>query len=348
MIEELFKKKIKELEDFRGNNNELITYFIPYDKDIDDARRKISNEISESENIKSKQTRKSVKSSLSHILNKLKWFKETPNNGMVVFVGETDDGRISEFIEPPKPLEISNYRCGSTFNIEPLKGMFQSNVSCGLAVISRGEACIGKYNGYNITDVEHIESDVPSKHKKGGFSQQRFERLNEEMTENFFNDVGDKMRRKFSDNENIIIGGHGKTKDDFAKKLRNDFNIIDKHGTNYSDESGLKELLDKAEDTLEKLEIADERKLVKKFMRMLKSEPYLVEYGEDKVKTSLMVGAVSDLLISEDLESDKILELKSSVEEKGGDAHIISTESPKGKIFRDTFGGIGAILRYSY
>jgi len=348
MKKKIFKKKINELKSYKGKNNELITYLIPSNKHMDDARKHIGSEIAETENIKSKQTRKSVKSSLKHIRNGLKQVQQTPKNGLAVFVGETDDKRVSEFIEPPKPLKTSDYRCGSRFHTQELEEMLTTGPKCGLIVISRGEASLGVFDGKNISNTNYMESGVPSKHKKGGFSQQRFERLNEQAKENFFKKVSKKANTTFKKIDKVIVGGHGKTKDDFIKSndLDHKIKVIGKYSTNYTDESGLKELVDKAKDTLNKMELSEERELVNEFMKKIKTNEGLVAYGDEKVNTMIQRGAVDTLLISEDFDIDKIENLKDSVENMGGKVKIISTESNKGDIFLNTFGGIGAFLRY--
>jgi len=348
MDETHFKKKLKELEDVKGKTNELITYLIPPDKHMDEARRHVESEIAETKNIKSKQTRKSVTSSLKHIRNQLKHIKETPDHGLIIFVGETEEGRVSEFIEPPKPLNTSDYRCGSKFHTEKMEELLGTGTRCGLIVISRGEASMGVFDGKNVTKINHLESNVPSKHKRGGFSQQRFERLNEEAKEKFFKKVSQEANRIFEDINKVIIGGHGKTKDDFIKDnhLSHEIKIIDSFSTNYSDESGLEELVDKARDVLDEMELMEERNLVNDFMKKIKTDDGLVAYGNEEVKTMIERGAVDTLLVSEDLDIDKIEGLSESVKKMGGDVKMISTESEKGEIFKNTFAGIGAFLRY--
>jgi len=346
MDEHIFKKKIKELEDCRGANNELVSYYVT--GNLQDARSHIQSEIAETENIKDKGTRKNVKKALKHISGNLKWIEEIPPYGLVIFVGETNDGFISEFIEPPKPLEFSDYKCGSNFYIEPLQGLLDDDKEVGLIVVSRGEAAIGVYNGKTIVESKYIKSQVPSKHKAGGFSQQRFERDTERAKNEFFDILSEQANALFDDIDGVILGGHGKTKDDFKKdnELRYDLEIIDVYSTNYTDESGLNELVDKAQRTFDELEMAEEKSLVDEFMRGIK-EGSNVEYGESKVRTAINVGAVDKLLISDDYTIDDIEEFKELVQGQGGEVKIISTDSDKGKIFNDTFG-IGAFLRFRY
>jgi len=350
MEKEIFKKKLKELKKYRGSNNELVSYYIPHNKSINYARSHIENEVAETENIKSKHTRKNVKKALKHIKNNLKWLNEIPDYGLIIFVGETEEQFVSEFIEPPEPLDISDYKCGSKFYTEPIDEFLDDKEEVGLIVVSRGEATLGVFNGKNISRTKYIESQVPSKHQAGGFSQQRFERDTERAKNEFFKEVSKEANRVFEGIDKVILGGHGKTKDDFRKdnKLRHDLEIADSFSTNYTDESGLEELVDKAKSTLDEMEMIEERKMVDKFMEMIKTDEGLVEYGEDEIRTMINVGAVDKLMISDDHSVEKIEEFKELVEQKGGEIEVISTDSNKGKIFSNTFNGLGAFLRFRY
>ena len=66
----LFRKKINELKNIRGQHTELISLYIPPERRISEVMAKLRDEYSQSSNIKSKQTRK--KCTLCNRINNVK------------------------------------------------------------------------------------------------------------------------------------------------------------------------------------------------------------------------------------------------------------------------------------
>lgn len=313
-----FKKALKDIKDLKGRGTELISLYVPPDKQISDVASYLREEMSESSNIKSKNTKKHVQSALKSILAKLKYFKEPPENGVIFFVGHISakgdqTEMISESIEPPRPVETFIYRCDSEFYVEPLRAMMGEKKKYGLIVVDRSEATIGMLNGNRIESLKNTQSMIPSKHSKGGQSAQRFERLIEEAAKQYFKKVGDKANNILlkEELEGLLIGGPGRTKDEFAEgnflhhELKN--KIISTFNTGYTDEYGLRELVDQARDTLSDLEVMKEKELVKDLMEEIKKpDGGLATYGEQHVKKALMMGAVDTVLISEGIDKTKV------------------------------------------
>ena len=69
----------------------------------------------------------------------------------------------------------------------------------------------------------------------------------------------------------------------------------------YTDESGLYELVDAAQDQLSDLEVTQDKLVMRRFMKELVSDKGLAAYGENEVRHNLELGAVEILLLSEDL-----------------------------------------------
>ncbi len=312
-----FKKAIEEIEDLKGRGTELISLYVPPDKSIPDVSAYLNEEMSESSNIKSKSTRKHVQSALKSISAKLKYFDEAPDNGVVFFVGHVSASgdkteMISKTLEPPQEIESFVYRCDSEFYVEPLKEMVSDRDSYGLIVLDRSEATVGILKGNRVKTLQHIQSLVPSKHSKGGFSQQRFERRIEKAAHDYFKRLADKANGLLleEDVEGILIGGPGRTKDKF---MEGDFlhheldkKIIDTFNTGYTDEYGLKELVENAQDTLSDLEVMKEKKLINELMDEIKNpNAGLATYGEEEVMKALRMGAVETLLVSEGIDKER-------------------------------------------
>ena len=69
----------------------------------------------------------------------------------------------------------------------------------------------------------------------------------------------------------------------------------------YTDESGLYELVDAAQERLLDLEVTQDKLVMRQFMKELVIDKGLAAYGEKEVRHNLELGAVEILLLSEDL-----------------------------------------------
>jgi len=309
-----FKRKLEEIQSMEGRGTELISLYIPPDKQISDVTSYLRNEISQASNIKSKSTRKNVQAAIESILSRLRNLRFPPENGMVLFVGHVsksgDQTQMRQFvIEPPEPLRTYIYRCDSSFHLEHLEDMLVDKKSYGLIVIDRSEFTVGLLQGKKITPVKNVQSLVPSKHGRGGQSARRFERLIEIAAHDYFKKVGDIASEVFLGEEElqgVLVGGPGATKDYFVEKafLHHEIKkkVVDTFDTGYTDEYGLTELVEQATQTLEHLELMHEKKLMKRLMKeIVKPSGGLSAYGEAEVREKLMMGAVEMLLLSDAL-----------------------------------------------
>jgi peptide chain release factor subunit 1 len=273
------------------------------------------DEMGQSANIKSKQTRKNVQSAIAVILESIKLYKQPPENGLVLFVGMIPKGgpgteKMEKYIlEPPEPVVTYWYKCNNEFFVEPLEHMIEERDVYGVAVIDRNEATYATLKGKRETILGHLTSGVPGKHKAGGQSQRRFDRVIEDLAHQFLKRIGDHMNETFlplkDDLKGIIIGGPGFTKKDFYDGDYLQYELKDKVlvivDTSYTGEEGIREVIAKSADDLESLDIMQEKKLVQRFIQELRKDKGLYSYGEDEVRNNLIMGAVDVLLLSEDL-----------------------------------------------
>ena len=393
-----FKRKLEELEQYKGRGTELITLYIPPGKNIADVANQLRSELSQAENIKSKQTRTHVIAGLEAILQRLKMFKKPPEHGMVIVSGVVEingkEKHITEIIIPPEPVPLYKYHCDSKFYLDPLKEMLKDKKLYGLIVLDRREATIGLLRGKRIEVLAYATSMVPGKHRQGGQSSVRFERLRQIAIHEFYKKVGDKATEAFLQYKDellgILIGGPSPTKEEFYKGeyLHHELQkkVIGLFDVGYTDESGLYELVEKAEDALQELDLIREKKLMNRFLKEVVKDG-LAAYGEEEIRKYLALGAVDTLLLSEDLRlervtyrcpmcgaekvvtvrdntkqkvvcekdgmemeevdrKDIVLELSELAEETGAKVEILSTESEEGAMLYNAFGGIAAILRF--
>ncbi len=314
-----FRRSLEEVDKLSGRGTELISLYIPPTRQISDVASYLRNEYSQSSNIKSASTRKNVQAAISSILSRLKNFKQPPENGLVFFVGHrsvgADQTSMVQFVlEPPDPVQTFMYRCDSSFYIEPLHEMLEVKEKYGLIVIDRSEATVGMLNGKRIEPIKNLQSMVPSKHGRGGQSARRFERVIEVAAHEYYKKVAEIVNESFlaeKDLKGIIVGGPGPTKEFFVKSeyLHHELQqkILESFDTGYTDEYGLKELVEKARDTLRSLDLMREKDLIQRlFEEIRKPEGGLAVYGEEQVQSALMMGAVDTLIVSESLRKKRL------------------------------------------
>jgi peptide chain release factor subunit 1 len=314
-----FRRSLEEVRKLSGRGTELISLYIPPSRQISDVSNYLKSEYSQSSNIKSSSTRKNVQAAISSILARLKNFKQPPENGLVFFVGHMTIGAdqtnmVQYVLEPPDPVPTFIYKCDSNFYTEPIESMLEEKETYGLIVIDRGEATIGLLHGKRIIPVKNIPSLVPSKHGRGGQSARRFERLIEIAAHEFYKKVADIANESFLSQKgltSILVGGPGPTKDYFVKGEYLHYElqkkILDTFDVGYTDEYGLKELIEKAREVLRSIDLMREKDLMNKlFQEIRKPDGGLSIYGEEQVRNALLIGAVDTLILSEDIRRLKL------------------------------------------
>ena len=305
------KDLVEELDDFRGRHTELVSVYIPAGYNLNKVTEQINNEKSTANNIKSKTVRKNVLSALERITQHLKLYKQTPENGLVIFSGNISEREgvadIEIFsLEPPEPLKQKLYWCDQKFVLDPLKDMVREKEVYGLIVIDKSEADVGILQGKKVKSLKHLESLVPGKTDKGGWSANRYARIREGLLHDFMKKVGDVASQQFSDLKDlkgVIVGGPGPVKDKFVegKFMRYDFQkkVISVVDTSYTGEYGLEETVNRSEEALQEASVMKEKRLLARFFDELGKDSGLAIYGVKEVAQALKSGSVEVLLLSE-------------------------------------------------
>ena len=311
-----FRRKIDEIAAIRGRATELISLYVSPGKQISDVMGYLRNEYAQSSNIKSRTTRKNVMWAIESLMNRVRAFKEPPARGVAFFVGNKAVGAdksetVTFIVEPPEPLNTYLYRCDSTFFLDPLLSMIHEPDLWGLVVMDRAEVTLGFLKGKRIEPLRNRQSQVPSKHGRGGQSAHRFERMIEHAAHEFFVRCGEIANELFlpkkDDLKGILLGGPGATKEYFYKEGYLHYELQQKvvqplFDVGYTDESGLKELVDKATQTLHGLELTEEKRIIQQLLAEIRrAEQGLAAYGEREVTEALALGAVDTILLSEGL-----------------------------------------------
>jgi peptide chain release factor subunit 1 len=310
-----FKRMLDDLRSKVGRGTELISLYIPHDKQISDVMAQLREENGQAANIKSRVTRLNVQSALDSAMSRVRLINKVPENGVVIFIGSIDIGSnktdmYSLALEPPDPITTYKYHCDSAFLLAPLEEMLADKKTFGLIVLDRREATIGLLKGKQIVPVKHMTSTVPGKQRKGGQSSHRFQQLRLIAIHDFYKRIGESANEAFlpidpKDFEGIIIGGPSPTKEEFVEGefLHHELQkkILDALDVSYTDESGLHELVEAAQERLIDLELTQDKLVMRRFLRELVSDNGLAAYGEKEVRHNLELGSVDTLLLSEDL-----------------------------------------------
>ena len=373
-----FKKDMQEIQNYRGRSTELISVYVPKTKQISDVMAYLRNEQSQASNIKSKTTMKNVQSAIDSIAARLKTYKSPPENGVVIFCGEVpragDQTKMVQYvINPPEPITAFLYRCDSTFFTEPLESMLLDKKCYGLITIDRSEATLGILSGSRIQVLKHFDSLVPSKHHQGGQSSVRFERLIEIAAHEFFKKVADNATEVFLNRPEllgILIGGPGATKEFFVKEeyLHHELRkkvvspLVD---TGYTDESGLRELVQNAQGIITDMQLTQEKVYMQRlFTEIRKADGLLLSDSLKKRRITLECpnGHIHEKTVADadqkfqcpecgqsatvTKDEDLIDDFFNRADAYNTRLQLISGDSEEGDMLLKAFGGVAALLRY--
>ena len=171
----------------------------------------------------------------------------------------------------------------------------------------------------NLRDDKFIDIELPVTRSfiGNGFvlhnSARRYERAREMELTYYFNRVGEHTARVFVNDTKVtglIVGGPGPTKEDFLKGgylhyqlQKNVLAVID---SSYAGREGVRELVEKAADTLQDVRLIEEKKLVQRFLTEVNKPGGLAIYGLPRVLDALQKAIADTVLISDDIETTKI------------------------------------------
>ncbi len=335
----------------------MLSLYIPPGRPISDVMNLLRQELSITDNIKLKRTKDAVQRALTAAMDRLSKIPKVPDTGLVVFCGE--DMQTRDFIcyvfSPPDPVPVFFYRTDKWFHIEFLEEMVEEREAFGILIIERDAATIGLLQGTRLKVLEELEGYVPGKHHKGGQSQRRYDRIIEQLVDEFFKRVAEHAKKHFLPLlekgilKGIIVGGPGYAKQDFVKGDYLEYRLKQKIipqlvDVSYQGEAGLRELVMKAYDIIQGQMYVEALKAVEEFKYHLAKDDGLAVYGEREVLEALKMGALKALIIDEDrIDADRLAE---EAKKYGAKVYFISDDIPEGEWIKKTFGGIVGILRF--
>ena len=310
------RKTLDELSKKSGRGTELITVYIPKGKQLHEIINALQQEQGTADNIKSDLTRTHVVDSLGKVVQRLKLYKKTPERGLVMFCGAlppegggplgSEVVKVWE-IDPPKDLKQYLYRCDDHFHVDILKDMLKDDNLIGFLAIDAKDAGWGLLHGDKIEVLSQTGSGVAGKHRQGGQSAKRFQKLREMELTYYFNRVAETTREYFIDIypiKGLVISGPGPTKEDFINgnyleyRLQN--MIVSTIDSSYSGAEGIREAFSKSSDILSNFRMVEEKKLVEDLFREINSHSGLGSYGLKEIIDYLKNNVVKTLIITDD------------------------------------------------
>ncbi len=312
------RKALDYLSRIQGHGTELISVYIPKSKQLHDVINDLRVEQGTAGNIKSDFTRTHVTDSLGKVITRLKLYKRTPERGLVIFCGALppDGGgpigseTVKAFeIDPPKELKTFLYRCDDHFHTDILKGMLKDDNLIGFLAIDAKDAGWGLLHGDSIEVLSSTGSGVAGKHRQGGQSAKRFEKLREMELSYYYNRVAKITKEFFIDIykiKGLIVSGPGPTKEDFIKggylEYRLQDMIIATQDTSYSGSEGVRESFEKASSILADFRMVEEKMLVERLFKEINSNTGLGAYGLEEIVGLLKRNIADTIIVTDDAE----------------------------------------------
>jgi peptide chain release factor subunit 1 len=310
------RKTLEELSQKSGRGTELISLYVPQGKQLHEVITILREEQGTADNIKSDLTRTHVVDSLSKVVQRLKMYKKTPERGLVMFCGalppEGGGPLGSEVvtvyeIDPPKDLKTFLYRCDDHFHVDILKDMLKDDNLIGFLAIDSKDAGWGLLHGDKIEVLKETGSGVAGKHRQGGQSAKRFQRLREMELTYFFNRVAAITKEYFIDIypiKGLIISGPGPTKEEFINdnylEYRLQDMILDTIDASYSGSEGIREAFAKSAEILSDYRMVEEKKMIEDLFKHINTNTGLGSYGMKEVISYLKNNVVDKLMITDD------------------------------------------------
>ncbi len=222
----------------------------------------------------------------------------------------------------------------------------------GVILLELGKAYLAIIRGTRIGETFDVKGYIMRKHRKGGQSARRFERIREEQKSKFFKKVIRQINESFlplnGDLKRIYFGGNVLTTKDFLRKYKEDidYRLRDKISddiltADLMDEHGVRTLLKQIADLETETKLGIEKKEWDTFLEQLMKDGNVV-YGENEVLAALKNGQVEKVLIQSGIVSREILDL---VKETNIETVEFSDDTESG-IQLAHFGGIVGFLRW--
>lgn len=216
MLEEIDLRKLSEIADTKPSF--ISIYLSAKSEDYERFLKK-----RESECLGALKNEKELKQIFSDNMEKIKEFLGTGKRNHNTKSFAIFSSSSTDFFESYElPMEIANQLIVDTSPyIRPLAMLKEEWESLAIVLLDHSNARMYLMSSAEISDTKNMHKDIMNKHKKGGFSQMRFQRLRKGAIDHFFKEVVDYLLG-FLEKENvrrIVIAGPGGAKKEFEDYL---------------------------------------------------------------------------------------------------------------------------------
>ena len=280
-----FIRELSEIYDPESNDSYVSMY---YSKGIDnkffERRKKVIEKILKGESLEN------FRKTIVDIESVLK-----DNIGGTVAVFASNKHNFLKYITLPVKIENSLILDSSPY-LRPLVRTIDEWESFTLILVSTNSAKIYSVSFGQVQDSKQLSKDIMNKHKKGGWSQARFNRLRRGAIHAFFTEVIEELKKR--DDEQIIVAGPGTVKTQLIDILPKDIQdkIVDVIDISVDDENkAIKESIH--------LISEKEERQSKETVQHLKQEILrdgLAVYGVEETLQAVKNGQVELLIIEKD------------------------------------------------
>ena len=185
--------------------------------------------------------------------------------------------------------------------IRPLARLVDDYETFGLLVMDQQRARIFIVSSGKVDFQKKKAKDIMNKHKKGGWSQQRFARLRKGAIDKFMKEVAADIEKIFLQDHvaKVVIAGPGSAKNQFQEYLSQQLRekIVDTLEVDFDEAEGT--LVSKASERVIQDEKDEDVENVNKWRGEILKEGMAV-YGERETKIAVQNGQVELLLVSKD------------------------------------------------
>ena len=309
----------------------------------------LNNEYAQAANIKSKQTMSSVQSAITSTREKLKLYKATPQNGLIIFCGQIllEDGKtekkVTYDITPFRPVQSFLYSCENKFETTCMKYLLEDDEKFGFLIVDGGGALFATLQGNVRNILQKITVELPKKHGRGGQSANRFARIREEKRGNYVTKVAELAVTNFITNDRpnvkgIIMAGSADFKtvisesDKFDKRLKEI--VVAAYDVSYGGENGLNQAITQSADALSNVRFVEEKKLISKFFEEISLDTGMIVFGVNDTMKALDMSALDKILLYEELEITRF-EIKNPIKGETRTWYLTKAQEADPKYFKD-------------
>ncbi len=318
-----------------------------------------------------KEVRANLETSYEKLIEQMEKIPHLPDERGLALFGS----QIYDFYRIyPLSVEPSNtFVVDSSPFIKPLALLRDEWEQFLLTYIDGTNASIYLLGARQIKDRKELEKDIMGRHKKGGWSQMRFNRIRKGSIKHFYTDLSSDMSTLIEKERNpvvsIVIAGPGNAKKELEEHLPASLKGMVSHVIDVDSHTGLQDLIASASEIIhqdEKDASMDSVRYLEKLI--LKDGPAI--YGIDEVINASRSGIVEKLLVLKDTGIPGWICEKCQAVEKGGktkcpycgrgtsqvemlEEAIEFVLRSEGEVefvdespYLEGLGGIGAILRY--